>query len=134
MSAVAVRLAIDSCEVELIDAPAFEAMVLMISVPFRYSGPIRIMLDPMIAEPLTSIDGALRAQENTALLAEIPSRSTPPESAKLRVVVAGFTGEQVNSLSCSVDVEPSSACFAANAAVSPVTSLMPMPRSRLPRS
>ena len=43
------------------------------------------MLEPMIAEPLTSIDGALTAQENTALLAEIPSLSTPPESARLRV-------------------------------------------------
>ncbi len=80
----------------------------------------------MTAEPLTSIDGALTAQENTALLAEIPSHSTPAESAKLRVVDAGFTREQVSSLSCSVDVEPSSACFPARAAVSPVTSPMLM--------
>ena len=85
MSALAVRLAIDSCEVELIEAPAFAAIVLSMLTPFRYNGPARSRDDPMTAEPLTSIDGALRAQENTALLAEIPSLSTPPESAKLRV-------------------------------------------------
>ena len=122
MSALHVRLAIDSCEVELIDAPAFAAIVVMMSVPFRYSGPARIMLDPTVTEPLTSRDGALTAQENTALLAEIPSRSTPPESARLRVVVAGFTREQVSSLSCSVDDDVSNPFFESRAACSPVTS------------
>ena len=74
ISALHVTLAIDSCEVELIDAPAFAAIVVIMLVPLRYSGPARIMLDPITAEPLTSIDGALTAHENTALLAEIPSR------------------------------------------------------------
>ena len=35
MSAVQVRAAIDSCEVELIEAPAFAAIVAVMSVPFR---------------------------------------------------------------------------------------------------
>ena len=90
MSALHVTLAIDSCEVELIDAPAFAAIVVMMSVPFKHSGPARIMLEPMIAEPVTSIDGVLTGHENTALPAEIPSRSTPLESARLRVEDAGF--------------------------------------------
>ena len=106
MSALHVTLATDSCEAELIDAPAFAAMVVIMLVPLRYSGPARIMLDPITAEPLTSIDGALTAQENTALLADIPSRSTLLESARDRVVDAGFIRAQVSSLSCSVDVEP----------------------------
>ena len=97
MSVLAVRLAIDSCEVELIEAPAFAVIMFIMLVPFRYSGPARIMLEPMIAEPVTSTDGALTGHENTALPAEIPSRSTPLESARLRVEDAGFTREQVNS-------------------------------------
>ena len=61
------------------------------------------MLLPITAEPATSNDGALTGAENTALPAEIPSRSTPFESARLNVAVAGFTRAQVNSLSCTVD-------------------------------
>ena len=44
------------------------------SVPFKYNGPASIMLDPITAEPAISIDGAVTAQENTALPAEIPSQ------------------------------------------------------------
>ena len=62
-------------------------------VPFRYSGRARIMLDPITAEP----HGTLTGHENTALPLEIPSLSTPPESARLSVEVAGFTREHVSS-------------------------------------
>ena len=133
MSALVVRLVIESCELELIEAPAFAAIVDIMLVPLRYKGPARIMLDPTITEPLTSRDGALTAQENTALPAEIPSRSTPPESARLNVEDAGFIREQVNSDSCSVELAPSDACFSANATVSPVTSDGDWPRGRLRR-
>ena len=80
------------------------------------------MLDPIMAEPATSIDGALTGAENTALPAEIPSRSTPFESAKLNVPDAGFTREHVSWLNVTEDEEVSVACFPASAAVNPVTS------------
>ena len=74
----------------------------------------------MTAEPLTSREGALTGHENTALLAEIPSLSTPPESARLSVEVAGFSRPQVSSLSCNADVMPSNGCRALKAADNPV--------------
>ena len=114
ISALHVTLAIDSCEVELMDTPAFAAIVVIMLVPFKYSGPATSKDDPITAEPLMSIDGALTAQENTALLADIPSRSTLLASARDRVVDAGLIRAQVSSLSCSVDVELSNACFALN--------------------
>ena len=86
ISALHVTLAIDSCEVELMDAPAFAAIVVIMLVPFRYSGPATSKDDPITAEPLMSIDGALTAQENTALLADIPSRSMLLASARDRVL------------------------------------------------
>ena len=66
------------------------------SVPLRYRGPASIMLDPTMAEPATSIDGALTGAENTALPAEIPNLSTPLLSARLKLPEAGFTRAQVN--------------------------------------
>ena len=95
------------------------------STPAKYSGPASIMLDPIMAEPATSIDGALTGAENTAAPAARPSRSTPFESARLNVPDAGFTRAQVSSDSCSELEEVSVACFPASAAVSPVTSAMP---------
>ena len=123
-SALQVTLVTDSCEVELIEAPAFAAMVVMMLVPFKYNGPAKIMLDEMVAEPLMSIDGALTGQEKTALLAEIPSRSTLLASAKDNVQDDGLIRAQLSSLSCNTEVEPNNACFPAKAEVSPDTSLM----------
>ena len=74
----------------------FDEMVVLMSTPARYKGPARIILDPTIAEPAISIDGALTGAENTALPAEIPSRSTLFESAKLNVPDAGFIRAQVS--------------------------------------
>ena len=86
--------AMDSCVVELIDE-AFAAIVVIMSVPLRNSwGTSRLL--PIMAEPATSIDGALTRAENRALPAEMPSRSTPLLSAKLRVPDAGFTRAQVS--------------------------------------
>ena len=61
------------------------------STPAKYSGPASIMLDPIVAEPLTSIDGTLTGAENRALPAAIPNLSTPSASARLKVPDAGFT-------------------------------------------
>ena len=94
------------------------------SVPFTYNGPASIMLDPITAEPAISIDGAVTAQENTALPAEIPSRSTPFESARLNVAVAGFMRAQVNSLNANELELDKTACFPLSASVKPVTSAM----------
>ena len=65
--------------------------VVWISMPLRYKGPVRSMLDPIVAEPLTSIDGALTGAENRALPAASPNLSTPSASARLRVPEAGLT-------------------------------------------
>ena len=53
----------------VVSAACFPEMVVLMSTPARYSGPARIMLDPMIADPPTSMEGALTGQENTAVLA-----------------------------------------------------------------
>ena len=66
-------------------ASCFAAMVDDMSVPFKYIGPASIMLDPITADPPMSIDGALTAQPNVALLLVSPSRSTLFESAKRSV-------------------------------------------------
>ena len=71
--------------VELVNVFCLPAMVVAMSVPPRYSGPVSIMLDPIMAEPATSIEGALTGAENTALLLVSPSLSVPPESARRRV-------------------------------------------------
>ena len=113
----------DSCDVEVMELPAFAAMVVRMLVPFRYkTGTSKD--EPITAEPLMSIEGAVTGAENTALPAEIPSRSTPSGSAKLRVPDAGFTRAQVSWLRLSTDELVSVACFCASASVSPVTSPM----------
>ena len=97
----------------------------MMSVPAKYRGPDKIMLDPIIAEPPISIDGADTAAVNTAVVLVSPSLSTPLKSAKRRVwFVAGFSSEQVSSDSCNGTEEDKTLCFPASAAVSPVTSAM----------
>ena len=93
--ALQVTLVTDSCEVELIEAPAFAEINDVMSVPFRYNGPAKTRLDEMVAEPLISIDGAVTGHENTAVLPS-PSRSTLFESAKLNVPDAGFIRAQVS--------------------------------------
>ena len=108
----------------VVKAFCFAAIVVAMSTPLRYNGPASIMLDPMMAEPATSIDGALTGAENTALPAAIPNLSTPLLSAKLKVPDAGFTRAQVNSDICTIDEDVSVACFPASADVSPVTSAM----------
>ena len=64
-----------------------------------------------MAEPAISIDGALTGALNTALPAEIPSRSTLLLSAKLNVPDAGLIRAQVNSLIATIDELLSVACF-----------------------
>ncbi len=49
----------------VVSAACFVERVVARSVPFKYNGPVRIMLDEMIAEPLTSKEGALTGQLNT---------------------------------------------------------------------
>ena len=79
------------------------------------------MLDPIIADPPTSMEGALTGHVNTAVL-DKPSLSTPPESARRSVwPVAGRSSEHVNSDRCNVDEDVSEACFPASASVNPVT-------------
>ena len=95
----------------VVSAACLVAMVDIMSIPPRYRGPVikALLLHTML--PLMSKDGALTGHVNTAVL-DKPSRSTPPESARRSVwPVAGFTRAQVNSLSCSTDVEPNNACF-----------------------
>ena len=72
------------------------------------------MLDPIMAEPATSIDGALTGAENTALPAEIPNLSTPPASARLKVPDAGFTRAHVSWFRLTDDELVSVACFPAS--------------------
>ncbi len=80
MPVVALTVATDTAEL----AACLPEMVVLMSTPARYNGPASIMLDPMIAEPLTSMEGALTGHENTAVLAS-PSLSVPPESARRSV-------------------------------------------------
>ena len=95
----------------VVSVACFSERVVAMSVPLRYSGPVSIMLDPIMAEPATSIDGALTGALNTALPAEIPSRSTLLLSAKLNVPDAGLIRAQVNSLIATIDELVSVACF-----------------------
>ena len=69
------------------------------------------MLELMMAEPATSIDGALTGAVNTALPAAMPSRSTPFESARLNVPDAGLIRAQVSSLIATIDELLSVDCF-----------------------
>ena len=71
-------------EVLLVIVGIFPAIVVLMSTPARYNGPASFMQLPMTAEPLTSMEGALTRQENTAVLAS-PSLSVPPESARCSV-------------------------------------------------
>ena len=95
----------------VVSAACRAAMVVAMSVPPRYKGPVRIILDPITAEPAISIDGADTGALKTALPAEIPSRSTLLLSAKLNVPDAGLTRAQVNSLIATIDELLSVACF-----------------------
>ncbi len=115
MSALVVRLATFNALL-VVSAACFAAMVDAMSTPAKYSGPASIMLDPIMAEPATSIDGALTGAVNTALPAEMPSRSTPFESARLNVPDAGFTRAHVSSDSCSADEDVSNPLFESKAA------------------
>ena len=97
----------------------------VMSVPAKYRGPAKIMLEPMIAEPPISIDGADTAAVNVAEVLVSPNRSTPLKSAKRSVwFVAGFSSEHVSSDSCNGVDEDKTFCFPANAADNPVTSAM----------
>ena len=69
----------------VVNVACFCDRVLAKSVPAKYRGPARIMLEPTTTEPPMSREGALTAQLNVALLLVIPSRSTPPESPKRSV-------------------------------------------------
>ena len=101
---------------------AVEIKVVM-SVPAKYRGPAKIMLEPMIAEPPISIDGADTAAVNVAEVLVSPSLSTPLKSARRRVwFVAGFSSEHVSSDSCSGLDALSRLFLAFNAACSPETS------------
>ena len=95
----------------LVNAACRAAMVVAMSVPPRYKGPVRIILDPMTAEPAISILGALTGALHTMLPAETPSRSTLLLSAKLNVPDAGLIRAQVNSLIATIDELLSVACF-----------------------
>ncbi len=66
-------------------ASCFAAMVVAMSVPFKYKGPVIRALLPHTMLPVTSKDCALTAQLNVALLLVSPSRSTLFESAKRSV-------------------------------------------------
>ena len=107
-----------------VSASCLAAIIVAMSVPPRYKGPVSIMLLPITAEPAISMEGAETWALNTALLVEIPSRSTLLLSAKLNVPDAGLTRVQVNSLRVTIEELVNVACFPANAAVSPVTSAM----------
>ena len=61
------------------------AIVVMMSTPPRYRGPVIRALLLQITLPDTSRDGALTAQLNVALLLVSPSRSMPFESANRSV-------------------------------------------------
>ena len=103
---------------------AVEIKVVM-SVPAKYRGPAKIMLEPIIAEPPIWIDGAVISAVNVAVVLVSPSLSTPLKSARRRVwFVAGFSSEQVSSDSCNGVDEDKRLCFAANVAVRFVTSAM----------
>ena len=98
----------------VVSTSCFAAMVVVMSVPPRYKGPVRIILDPITAEPAISIDGADTGALKTALPAEIPSRSTLLLSAKLNVPDAGLTRAQVRVPTVTRDELVSVACFDAS--------------------
>ena len=103
---------------------AVEIKVVM-SVPAKYRGPAKIMLEPIIAEPPIWIDGAVISAVNVAVVLVSPNRSTPLKSAKRSVwFVAGFSSEHVSSDSCNGVDEDNTFCFPANAADSPATSAL----------
>ena len=105
-------------------APTAADISVIMSVPPKYRGPVMRAELPQIKEPDTSRDGAVTGAENTALLAEIPSRSTLSLSAKLNVPDAGFTRAQVSWLNVTEDELVSKGFFPASASVSPTTSAM----------
>ena len=69
----------------VVSVACFCDKVLAKSVPARYRGPDRIMLEPTDTEPPMSRECALTGQLKTAPLLVIPRRSTPPESARRSV-------------------------------------------------
>ena len=68
-----------------VSAACLPAMIVLMSTPARYSGPASSILDPIIADPPTSMEGALTGHENTALLLVSPNLSVPPWSARRSV-------------------------------------------------
>ena len=103
-------------------APTAADISVMMSVPPKYRGPVMRAELPQIKEPDTSKDGAVTGAENTALLAEIPSRSTLLLSAKLNVPDAGLIRAHVRVPNVTKDELDKTPCFAANCAVKSVTS------------
>ena len=105
----------------VVSAFCFAAIVVVMSVPSRYSGPVirALLLQAML--PDTSKNGALTGHENTAVLL-MPSRSTLFESAKLNVPEAGLIRAQVRLLNVTDDELVSNAFFPASTSVSPTTS------------
>ena len=97
----------------------------VMSVPAKYRGPAKIMLDPIIAEPPIWIDGADISAVNVAEVLVSPSLSTPLKSARRSVwFVAGLSSEHVSSDSCSALDALSRLFLAFRAVCSPVTSAM----------
>ena len=79
----------------VVRASCFAAIVVAMSTPLKYSwGANR--LDPTMAEPAISIDGALTGALHTMLPAETPRRSTLLLSAIDKVPVGGLIRAHVS--------------------------------------
>ena len=103
-------------------APTAADISVIMSAPPKYRGPVMRAELPQIKEPDTSKDGAVTGAENTALLAEIPSRSTLLLSAKLNVPDAGLIRAHVRVPKVTKDELDKTACFWLRAVSSPTTS------------
>ena len=105
-------------------APTAADIRVVMSVPFKYTGPVMRALLPHMTLPLTSKDGILMAQLKVALLLVSPSRSMLFESAKLSVPDAGLIRAHVRVPNVTEDELDTTPCFAANCADRSVTSEM----------